>query len=72
MPHVDQELLTGLEYLSSPPICTGNRDVQFLFFCDVFCGAVFYSPFVLSILPHAASESFMALRFVVLIHNVGI
>lgn len=33
VPHVEQELLTSLEHLNSPSIYTGNRDVQFLFFC---------------------------------------
>ena len=41
VPHVEQELLTLPENMSSPPVFSGVRFVRSLVFCIVFCGSLF-------------------------------
>ena len=41
MPHLEQELLTIQEYLSSPPIFRDVRVSLYLVFCLVFCRSLF-------------------------------
>jgi len=41
MPHVEQELLTLQEHLSSPQIFSGDHVTQSLVFCVMFCRALF-------------------------------
>jgi hypothetical protein len=42
MPHVEQELLTFLEHLSSHPVFSGVRVARSLVFCVVFCTSLFF------------------------------
>jgi hypothetical protein len=41
VPHVEQELLTLPEYLSSPPIFSGVCIARYLVFCVMFCRSLF-------------------------------
>jgi len=42
MSHVEQELLTFLEHLSSHPVFSGVRVARSLVFCVVFCTSLFF------------------------------
>ena len=53
MSHIEQELLTVSEHLSSPPVIRGVRVARSLVFCVMFCRSLFalyYLAIVLSVL----------------------
>ena len=65
MSHVEQEQLTLLEHLSSPPVFSGIRVAQSLVFCVMFCRQFF-------VLFHLAIALSVVLRFTASDYPFGI